>query len=54
MDVNYNFRINLADYKRVIGVADTNVSGSVYPRRVARSDVRPLPGASAPEGDEPA
>lgn len=27
MDVNYNFRINLADYKRVIGVADTNVSG---------------------------
>ena len=27
VDVNYNFRINLADYKRVIGVADTNVSG---------------------------
>ena len=44
VDVNYNFRINLADYKRVIGVA-------VYPRRVARSHVRPR-GASAPEGDE--
>ena len=27
VDVNYNFRNNLADYKRVIGVADTNVSG---------------------------
>ncbi len=50
VDVNYNFRINLADYKRVIGVADTNVSGR-FTRRVARSDVRPR-GASAPEGDE--
>lgn len=27
VDVNYNFRINLANYKRVIGVADTDVSG---------------------------
>ena len=27
VDVNYNFRINLADYKHVIAVADTSVSG---------------------------
>ena len=27
VDVNYNFRIDLADYKRVIAVADTSVSG---------------------------
>ena len=27
VDVNYNFRIDLADYKHVIAVADTSVSG---------------------------
>ena len=49
VDVNYNFRINLADYKRVIG--GYQCVRPVYPRRVARSDVRPR-GASAPESDE--
>ena len=29
-EVNYTFRINLADYKRVIAVADTNVSGQLF------------------------
>lgn len=29
-EVNYNFKINIADYKRVIAVADTNVSGQFY------------------------
>ena len=28
--VNYNFKIKLSDYKRVIAVADTNVSGEFY------------------------
>ena len=30
VEVNYTFRINLADYKRVIAVVDTNVSGRFY------------------------
>lgn len=29
-DVNYNFRIKVSDYKRVIAVADTNVSGQFF------------------------
>ena len=29
-DVNYNFKIKLADYKRVIAVVDTNVNGEFY------------------------
>lgn len=29
-DVNYNFKIKLSDYKRVIAVADTNVTGTFY------------------------
>lgn len=29
-DVNYNFRIRLADYKRVIAVADTDVHGQFF------------------------
>lgn len=28
--VNYTFKIKLSDYKRVIGVADTNVSGKLF------------------------
>ena len=28
--VNYIFKIKLSDYKRVIGVADTNISGKIY------------------------
>ena len=34
VEVSYNFRIKLADYKRVIAVADTAVHGEFY---VARS-----------------
>ena len=30
VEINYNFKIKLSDYKRVIGVADTNVSGEFY------------------------
>lgn len=30
VDVSYSFKIRLADYKRVIAVADTNVSGRFY------------------------
>lgn len=30
VDVNYNFKIKLSDYKRVISVADTNVSGQFF------------------------
>lgn len=29
-EINYNFRIDLADYKRVIAVVDTTVSGQFY------------------------
>ena len=29
-EVNYNFKIKLSDYKRVISVADTNVKGEFY------------------------
>lgn len=29
-DVNYNFKIKVSDYKRVIAVADTDVSGTFY------------------------
>lgn len=29
-EVNYNFKIRLSDYKRVIAVADTNVTGTFY------------------------
>ena len=29
-DINYTFKIKLSDYKRVIGVADTNVSGELF------------------------
>ena len=29
-DVNYNFKIKLSDYKRVISVVDTNVKGEFY------------------------
>lgn len=28
--VNYNFKIKLSDYKRVIGVADTDIKGQLY------------------------
>lgn len=30
VDINYNFKIKLSDYKRVIGVADTNVVGEFH------------------------
>lgn len=30
VEVNYNFKIRLSDYKRVIGVADTNVAGRFH------------------------
>ncbi len=30
VDVNYNFKINLSEYKRVIAVADINVHGQFY------------------------
>lgn len=30
MDINYNFKIKLSDYKRVIGVADTDVIGEFH------------------------
>ena len=30
VDVNYNFRIRLSDYKRVIALADTDVHGDFY------------------------
>ena len=30
VEVNYNFKIKLSDYKRVIGVADTNVKGEFH------------------------
>lgn len=30
VDVNYNFKIKLSDYKRVIGVVDTNVVGEFH------------------------
>lgn len=30
VDVTYNFKIKLSDYKRVIAVADTNVSGEFF------------------------
>ena len=30
VDINYTFKIKLSDYKRVIGVADTNVSGKLF------------------------
>ena len=30
VDINYNFRIKLSDYKKVISVVDTNVSGKFY------------------------
>lgn len=30
VDVSYNFKIKLSDYKRVISVADTNVKGKLY------------------------
>ena len=30
MEVNYNFKIKLSDYKRVIALADTNVTGQFY------------------------
>lgn len=30
VEVNYNFKIKLSDYKRVIAVADTNVKGELY------------------------
>lgn len=30
VDITYNFKIKLSDYKRVIGVADTNVSGEFH------------------------
>lgn len=30
LDVNYNFKIKMSDYKRVISVADTNVHGQFY------------------------
>ena len=29
-EVNYNFKIKISDYKRVIAVVDTNVSGQFY------------------------
>ena len=29
-DINYTFKIKLSDYKRVIGVANTNVSGELF------------------------
>ena len=30
MEVNYNFKIKLSDYKKVISVADTDVQGRFY------------------------
>ena len=30
VEVNYTFKIKLSDYKRVIGVADTDVSGKLF------------------------
>lgn len=30
MEVNYNFKIKLSDYKKVIAVADTDVKGKFY------------------------
>lgn len=30
VDINYNFKIKLSDYKRIIGVADTNVIGEFH------------------------
>lgn len=30
VEVNYNFKIKLSDYKRVIGIADTNVKGEFH------------------------
>ena len=30
MDINYNFKIKLSDYKRVIGVADTDIIGEFH------------------------
>ncbi len=30
VDINYNFKIKLSDYKRVISVADTNVKGEFH------------------------
>lgn len=30
VSVNYNFKINLSDYRRVIAVVDTNVRGTLY------------------------
>ena len=30
VDINYNFKIKLSDYKRVIGVADTDVIGEFH------------------------
>ena len=29
-DVNYNFKIKVSDYKRIIAVVDTNVRGQFY------------------------
>ena len=33
VDINYNFKIKLSDYKRVIGVADTDVIGEFHHRK---------------------
>lgn len=30
VDINYTFKIKLSDYKRIIGVANTNVSGELF------------------------
>ena len=30
VDVDYNFKINLSKYKRVVGVVDTSVKGTFY------------------------
>ena len=45
VEVSYNFRIKLADYKRVIAVADTAVHGEFY---VAGSHLSPLTGRPSP------
>lgn len=41
VDVAYNFKIKLSDYKKVVSVADTKCAGRVLLRRVALRHIRP-------------
>lgn len=60
VDINYNFKIKLSDYKRVIAVADTNIAGEFYQAEshfiTADSNALPYKKAltwfKAPENDE--